>query len=93
MKLKGWRELPIGGIIVEAGNAEQYNTGDWRTYTPVVDQDTCINCLQCWIVCPDSAILVEDEEMVGYDYDHCKGCGICAKICPVDAISMTLVCD
>ncbi|MDK2903366.1 MAG: pyruvate ferredoxin oxidoreductase delta subunit, partial [Clostridiales bacterium] len=21
-----------------------------------------------------------------YDYDHCKGCGICVEVCPFDAI-------
>jgi pyruvate ferredoxin oxidoreductase delta subunit len=26
--------------------------------------------------------------MVSFDYDHCKGCGICASICPAKAIDM-----
>ncbi len=26
--------------------------------------------------------------MVGFDYEHCKGCGVCAAICPKDAIEM-----
>jgi Fe-S-cluster-containing dehydrogenase component len=26
----------------------------------------------------------ESEEMVGFDLEHCKGCGICASICPVN---------
>ena len=84
----GWKDIPIGGMIVEAGNAVRYRTGEWRALRPEVDQEKCINCLQCWIFCPDSSILVEDEEMVGIDYDHCKGCGICSSTCPVDAIEM-----
>jgi pyruvate ferredoxin oxidoreductase delta subunit len=84
----GWREIPIGGKIVDAGNAREYETGSWRAMTPVVDLDTCIHCLQCWVFCPDSSIDVKDEEMVGFHYRFCKGCGICAEICPVDAIEM-----
>lgn len=83
-----WQEIPLGGLILEAGNAEKYKTGDWRSMRPVVDHEKCINCLTCWIVCPDVAVLVEDEKMVGYDYDHCKGCGICANECPVNCIEM-----
>ena len=85
---KGWKEIPIGGLIVKAGNAEEYKTGDWRTFKPVRDESKCSQCLLCWIYCPDSSIKIKDGEVVGIDYDHCKGCGICAKICPKKCIEM-----
>jgi pyruvate ferredoxin oxidoreductase delta subunit len=39
------------------------------------------------LFCPDSSILVdpENEKMLGFNLDHCKGCGICAAVCPVNA--------
>ncbi len=88
--MKTWKEIPPAGLILEAGNAEKYKTGGWRTYRPVWDEKKCINCLICWVNCPDSAILVKDGKVTGIDYDHCKGCGICAKECPskIQAIKM-----
>lgn len=88
--LKGWKEIPIGGLITEAGNSEKYETGSWRSFRPVWDKEKCINCLRCWILCPDSAIKVEDGKVKGINLFHCKGCGICAKECPekVKAITM-----
>jgi len=85
---KGWRHIPIGGLIDKAGTAKEYNTGDWRTFKPVIDKPECINCLQCWIYCPDSSVAVKDGEIVGIDYKHCKGCGICASVCPKKCIKM-----
>ena len=89
-ELRGWRELPIGGAILEPGSSVQNDTGAWRTYVPVRDYDKCIHCLNCWILCPDSAVVVEDGKVVGTDLDHCKGCGICVKACPPKVACMEM---
>ncbi|MFH1282697.1 MAG: 4Fe-4S binding protein [bacterium] len=85
-----WQELPMGGLLPEGGTAKEYYTGGWRSQRPVWIKEKCINCYACWINCPDSSILMENGRVVGIDYDHCKGCGICAHECPsnVQAIVM-----
>lgn len=81
-KDSGWKDLPLGGIILEPGTAKKYKTGDWRSKRPIWDKTKCIQCLRCWIYCPDSSIKLKDGKVVGIDLDHCKGCGICAEECP-----------
>jgi len=82
-----WKEITRGGTIPYAGNAELFKTGDWRSMKPVWLQEKCKQCLLCYPVCPDTSILVNEEgKRVDFDYDHCKGCGICAKVCTFKAI-------
>jgi pyruvate ferredoxin oxidoreductase delta subunit len=77
----------MGAVVVEPGSSVKYKTGDWRAFKPVVDKTKCVNCLLCWIYCPDSAI-IRREKWVEVNYEHCKGCGICAHECPTKAIEM-----
>lgn len=83
-----WQDITEGNQIYAAGTSKLFNTGEWRTQTPVFHEDKCKQCLLCAPVCPDSSIPVKDSKREDFDYDHCKGCGICAKVCPFDAISM-----
>jgi formate dehydrogenase (NADP+) beta subunit len=53
----------------------------------------CMSCDNCWTLCPDNSVLkversTEDNRNYVFDYDHCKGCGICAHECPVGFIAM-----
>lgn len=83
-----WHEMADAGIIPEAGNAREYDVSGWRSTHPVRDADCCIQCLFCWAYCPDSSVIVEDEKVVAFDAAHCKGCGICAQVCPKQCITM-----
>ena len=90
-KPKGWKDLPEGGLITDAGNAAAYNTGSWRSDRPVWIKENCIQCLFCWVFCPDAAIKAKDGEMEGINYLHCKGCGICAMECPAKEKALVML--
>ena len=45
--------------------------------------------MMCVPVCPENAIYHnEEDKMCGFDYTKCKGCGVCAAVCPFKAIEM-----
>lgn len=86
----------------EAGHLVVTNAG-WRNVRPVVDRGACTGCLQCYMHCPDGTIYKVDaaacddasseaaaagKTLVAVDYDFCKGCGICVKMCAFDVIAM-----
>lgn len=48
----------------------------------------CFGCDNCFGVCPDNAIIKIRPGEYQFNYDYCKGCGICAEECPCGAISM-----
>lgn len=83
-----WQDLTEGLKIFEPATSRQFETGEWRTQTPVLDMEACKQCLLCVPYCPDSSIPVKDGKRGDFDLLHCKGCGICVKACPFGAITM-----
>jgi len=80
---------PEDRIYAETNSINKY-VGDWRVVKPVWKADLCIDCQNCWLFCPDTSIISRDKEMVGIDYDHCKGCGICSEVCPTNPKSLVM---
>jgi pyruvate ferredoxin oxidoreductase delta subunit len=93
MALKSSKEISIGARA-EGGSSQNFSTGGWRAMRPERDSKKCINCMMCFLYCPDNAITIIKEgknkkpEITGIDLEHCKGCGVCASVCPVKCITM-----
>ncbi|MFO1333522.1 MAG: NAD(P)-binding protein [Piscinibacter sp.] len=49
----------------------------------------CFECDNCYGVCPDNAVIkLGAGQRFQFNYDYCKGCGLCAAECPCGAIDM-----
>ena len=49
----------------------------------------CFECDNCYGVCPDNAVIkLGAGDRFRFNYDYCKGCGVCAQECPCGAIVM-----
>ena len=84
-----WKDLEIGFIVTEPGNASQYRTGDWRSQKPIFDKSKCnTKCTLCSIFRPEGCIERDAEGYSEANLFYCKGCGICATECRRKAITM-----
>lgn len=85
-KIRTVKDLPCGTY----GKAMQLTETmeGWRNLTPVIDEKKCSLCNWCYLVCPEG-VIYEEENKIKIDYRFCKGCGICAKECRKNCISMT----
>ena len=49
----------------------------------------CFECDNCYGICPDNAVIkLGPGNRFRFNYDFCKGCGLCAAECPCGAIDM-----
>ena len=47
----------------------------------------CFECDNCYGVCPDNAVIkLGAGNRYAFNYDYCKGCGLCVSECPCGAI-------
>ncbi|HWI50637.1 MAG TPA: 2-oxoacid:acceptor oxidoreductase family protein [Symbiobacteriaceae bacterium] len=92
----GYINAPLGGVIMNPGNmAKKDLSASRQGYLPGFNRETCIDCAQCDMVCPDFCFVWEKGvdkrgrpamNLVGIDYQYCKGCLKCVEACPTDAL-------
>lgn len=81
---------PLGRFAVSVTDTLGNNTGSWSLERPAI-LEACNVCGLCALFCPEGVMRREDGRMV-IDFAHCKGCAICADVCPVkNAIEMEAI--
>ncbi len=98
--LKDWDGFALGAVLTSFEKPEEwthsdnnsftYSVADWRVEKPIFNADHCIHCQFCWVYCPDTSIISKDKKFSHIDYEHCKGCGICAHVCPTNPKSLIM---
>ena len=93
----GYKSAPLGGVLPTPGNTAHNDLQASRTgWMPVLDQEKCIDCGMCDMVCPDLCLVWSTHtgddgkplvKLDGIDYQYCKGCMRCVETCSTRAIT------
>lgn len=89
---KGHIEAGFGGTIKNMamgcaavpGKMEQHSS-----LKPVVKEETCVGCRQCYNICPQKAISMNNNK-ARINHDLCVGCGQCVAACNFNSIPVSL---
>lgn len=92
----GYQNMPIGGFIPNPGNmAAKDLSASRQGFLPAFSREKCIDCAQCDMVCPDFCFVWDKGvdkrgrpamNLLGINYQYCKGCLKCVEACPTDAL-------
>ncbi len=93
----GYENAPFGGVILNPGNSMLKNhEASRKGFAPKLNPEICCHCGYCDLVCPDYCFVWElnpakksGAELLGIDYQYCKGCQKCIQVCPVEALTLT----
>jgi pyruvate ferredoxin oxidoreductase delta subunit len=82
--------MPFGPLVAKPGSSVKNLTGSWRLgKKPKFMQAACTACKLCYELCPEGSIIAKwlasgkaEKNTFQANLDYCKGCGICAQVCP-----------
>ena len=72
--------------LITGWNVEPEKTDYYGLPKAEINQELCTQCNQCRQNCRFDAISIDEKYKV--DPFACEGCGVCAYVCPVEAITM-----
>ncbi|MCG8429897.1 MAG: pyruvate synthase [Candidatus Omnitrophica bacterium] len=79
----------FGPLTVSAKKSKGDKTGAWRIrIRPHYLQKDCIACRMCVLICPEGCVSGREKNAFNANFVYCKGCGLCADICPKKDIEM-----
>ncbi|GHS86848.1 hypothetical protein AGMMS49957_05700 [Synergistales bacterium] len=77
----------LNAILADVAGAEREDTETKNTAT--VDGEKCVFCYSCYRACPHGAMEPDGLARVMENLPlACQGCGICASVCPGNAIEL-----
>ena len=85
------RRSSIRSVAVDLRRGGRGLTESTRSSRPAAacPAGNCFECDNCFGVCPDNAVVkLGPGQRYEFDYDYCKGCGICVSECPCGAIDL-----
>ena len=93
--LSDWMDEKGYTSISEVTGRATPNVKDWQNLNlnyitkAVIDQDLCIQCGRCHVVCEDTSHqaithTVDGKRMFQVIDEECVGCNLCVSVCPVD---------
>lgn len=76
MALKGAKKMGVPQAISSSNFIAEMN-------------DKCVSCKKCVKVCPVGCFSINEEGSVNLNSELCLGCGVCERVCKLDALQMT----
>jgi dissimilatory sulfite reductase (desulfoviridin) alpha/beta subunit len=79
-------KFAVTGCPNSCAKPQENDLGVMGIMKPAIDTDACSGCGTCTFMCPEKAIVLENEN-IKIIWDKCNLCGACVGTCPSDLIT------
>jgi dissimilatory sulfite reductase (desulfoviridin) alpha/beta subunit len=79
-------KFAVTGCPNACAKPQENDLGVMGILKPIIDTDACSGCGTCTFMCPEKAIVLEDDK-ARIIWDKCNLCGACVGTCPSDLIN------